>query len=181
MQTQLHTQLSEILQKQFHFREFRPGQLGALTTLITHGRLLCIQPTGHGKSLLYQLPSILQEGIIPIPSRTWIARNTIVNLLANYLKIPAYLDLLYWHEQPLARQGELLNNDQRRHNVNQCMWVAPINKELPKGSILLLDDYTGSGATLNEAARALREHTNNEIIPFTLAAVKWRLGKKGMI
>lgn len=120
--------------------------------------------------------------IVPIPSRTWGARNTIAGLIASYLKIPIFQDLLFWQEQPNARQGELLNNDQRQHNVAQRM-RANLNKQVSGGAILLFDDYTGSGATLDEAARALRDYAGveNKIIPFTLAAVKWRLGKKGMI
>lgn len=121
--------------------------------------------------------------IIPLPSRTWPARDKLAGLLAKYLKIPVFLDLLYWDPIPLARQGELLNNDQRQYNVKQHMKVKSIKKEIPKGTVLLLDDYIGSGATLNEAASALREGTRmkNKIVPFTIAAVKWRLGKKGMI
>ena len=81
-----------------------------------------------------------------------------------------------------ARQGELLNNDQRRHNVENRMIIKQ-NVKLPKGAMLLIDDYIGSGATMNEAARALREskQIQNEIIPFTIAAVKWKVGKIGMI
>ncbi|OGT52694.1 MAG: hypothetical protein A3E84_02710 [Gammaproteobacteria bacterium RIFCSPHIGHO2_12_FULL_42_13] len=120
--------------------------------------------------------------IVAIPSRTWVARNIIIELLANYLRLPVFLDLLYWHEQPEARQGELLNNDQRQHNVANHM-RAKEDQFTPRGAILLIDDYIGSGSTLNEAARALRDQPGltNEIIPFTIAAVKWRLGKKGVI
>lgn len=120
--------------------------------------------------------------IVPIPSATWGARDGIINLFSNYLNIPALMNLLSWQEQPEARQGSLLNNDQRLHNVSQRM-RANLDKKIPSGTILLFDDYTGSGATLNEAARALREHAQitQEIVPFTIAAVKWRLGKSGMI
>ncbi len=120
--------------------------------------------------------------IVPLPSRTWYSRDDIVKRLASYVKIPALFDLLYWTNLPAARQGELLNNDQRRHNViNQMM--AETHISIPKGTILLFDDYVGSGATLNEAARALQEHCKikNTLLPFTVAAVKWRLGKRGMI
>ena len=53
----------------------------------------------------------------------------------------------------------------------------------PKGAILLLDDYIGSGATISEAARVLRKNANleQEIIPFTIAAIKWKLGQSGMV
>jgi len=120
--------------------------------------------------------------IVPLPSRTWYSRDDIIKRLAGYLKIPALFDLLYWTNPPDARQGELLNNDQRKHNVMNRM-LAETHFSIPKGTILLFDDYVGSGATLNEAARALREHgkINNIVLPFTVAAVKWRLGKRGMI
>ncbi len=132
-----------------------------LTDLMNHHKLSCI---------------------IPIPSRTWSTRDNIVTALANYLKIPTLLNLLHWDKPPETRQGELLNNDQRQHNVAQRMRTT-LDKTLPKGTILLFDDYIGSGATLNEAVRVLREHAKleNEIVPFTIAAVKWRLGKKGML
>ncbi len=120
--------------------------------------------------------------IVAIPSRTWQARENVITQLTAHLKIPVFTQLLHWHEQPTARQGELLNNDQRQHNVAMHMRCHDM-AALPDGPILLLDDYIGSGATLNEAARALREEAklSNEIIPFTIAAVKWRLGKCGMI
>jgi hypothetical protein len=37
--------------------------------------------------------------------------------------------------------------------------------------------------SIKEAARVLRKKskTTQEIVPFTLAAIKWRLGKRGMI
>lgn len=120
--------------------------------------------------------------MIAIPSKTWSSREGVIKRLASYLNIPAIHDLLYWNIPPDARQGELLNNDQRQHNVAHRM-MASTHYTIPHGTILLCDDYTGSGATLNEAARALREHgkITNPILPFTIAALKWRLGKRGMI
>jgi ATP-dependent DNA helicase RecQ len=119
--------------------------------------------------------------IVPLPSHTWLARDAMLHWLSNYLSIPALPDLLRWKQAPLARQGELLNNDQRRDNIAKRMLCA--DQKIPAGTILLLDDYTGSGATLNEAARALKENKRiqNEILPFTIAAVKWHLGKKGIV
>jgi predicted amidophosphoribosyltransferase len=52
---------------------------------------------------------------------------------------------------------------------------------LPAGALLLFDDYIGSGSTIKEAARALRKATDLPLIPLTIAAVKWRLGKPGFI
>ncbi|MBS0619890.1 MAG: hypothetical protein JSS61_00315 [Verrucomicrobia bacterium] len=52
---------------------------------------------------------------------------------------------------------------------------------IPSGTLLLLDDYIGSGATMKEAARALRTQTDQPLIPFTIAAIKWRLGSPGFV
>jgi len=120
--------------------------------------------------------------VISIPSRTWCMRGKFAEVIAEQIKVPALLDYLYWNEVPDARQGELLNNDQRRYNVNNKM-TAKVQQKIPSGPILLLDDYTGSGATIKEAARVLRKEAKKkqEIVPFTIATIKWRLGKRGMI
>lgn len=125
----------------------------------------------------------LQKGtfsaLIPLPSTTWKARHHAAALIAEYLQIPL-IDLLYWHEIPEKRQGELLNNDQRAANVHQKMSAKKV--ALPEGPILLFDDYIGSGATLREASRAIREIQKKPIlIPFTIALIKWKLGSPGFI
>jgi ATP-dependent DNA helicase RecQ len=44
------------------YAAFRPGQREAVETLLAHGRLLLVAPTGGGKSLCYQLPATLLPG-----------------------------------------------------------------------------------------------------------------------
>lgn len=130
--------------------------------------------------LLKHFGKIEARGIIPLPSHTWKAQMSILQLLSQHFNIPVIHDLLQWAEAPPQRQGELLNNDQRHHNVHKKM-KANSFLSLPKGSLILFDDYIGSGNTLKEASRAIRaEKTiNNDLIPFTIAAVKWHLGKPG--
>lgn len=118
--------------------------------------------------------------VTALPSNTWRSREFVAKELSEYLKVPLYLDLLTWSTAPEKRQGELLNNDQRHFNVEQKMQIN-LQGSPPNGALLLLDDYTGSGATLKEAARALRKRLDNTLVPFTLASVKWRLGKPGFI
>ena len=55
--------LESVLHEQFGFPDFRSGQREALEELLAGRRLLCIQPTGHGKSLLYQLPAAMLPGL----------------------------------------------------------------------------------------------------------------------
>jgi len=63
MQKDFSLLIYQILKTKFNFTEFRKGQYEAIHTLMTKDRLLCIQPTGYGKSLLYQLPALLLDGI----------------------------------------------------------------------------------------------------------------------
>ena len=77
----------------------------------------------------------------------------------------------------------VLNNDQRRQNVVDTMGVVMKPAQKVFGPYVLFDDYTGSGATFKEAARALRKEANvaNQLFPFALAAVRWKLGSPGMV
>jgi len=60
--------LQEVLHQQFGLPEFRTGQAEAIQELFAHQRLLCIQPTGYGKSLLYQLPAAMLDGVTVVIS-----------------------------------------------------------------------------------------------------------------
>jgi ATP-dependent DNA helicase RecQ len=60
--------LDGLLHQRFGFAEFRPGQRAGIEALLDGGNLLSIQPTGHGKSLLYQLPAALLEGMTIVVS-----------------------------------------------------------------------------------------------------------------
>ncbi len=118
--------------------------------------------------------------LIPLPSKTWKAQSCLLNLLSKHFHLPILEGVLAWKEPPAQRQGELLNNDQRHHNVHQRMQVVS-HSSIPSGALVLVDDYIGSGNTLKEAARALRQNKTikNELVPFTIASLKWHLGKPG--
>ncbi len=134
--------------------------------------------------LFQQFASLAKDhqlgALVPIPSRTWKAQHSLLHLLSEHFHLPILEQALSWKEPPASRQGELLNNDQRHHNVHQRM-QANIHLPIPSGALVLVDDYIGSGNTLKEAARALRvgKTIKNELIPFTIASLKWHLGKPG--
>ena len=59
---------SQTLQSVFGFSGFRPLQQEAVETILARRDLLMILPTGGGKSLCYQLPALLMEGITVVVS-----------------------------------------------------------------------------------------------------------------
>ena len=89
MQPNISQQLHKVLQDKFQFQNFRPGQLEAITLLMEHGQLLCIQPTGYGKSLLYQLPAMLLNGITLVISPLLALMRDQITQLQNRFNIPA--------------------------------------------------------------------------------------------
>ena len=52
----------------FQLKSFRPGQRAVIDTVFSGRDCVCIMPTGGGKSLCYQLPSIAREGLTLVVS-----------------------------------------------------------------------------------------------------------------
>lgn len=56
-------QLKELLKIHFNYGSFRPGQEKAIDNILKKKDTLVVLPTGAGKSLIYQLPALILEGI----------------------------------------------------------------------------------------------------------------------
>ena len=56
-------QLKELLKIHFHYGSFRPGQELAMDSILQGKNTLVVLPTGGGKSLIYQLPALVLEGV----------------------------------------------------------------------------------------------------------------------
>src|SRR5262245_66385519 len=52
----------------FRLSSFRPGQREAISAILAGQDCLCIMPTGGGKSLCYQLPSVARAGLTLVVS-----------------------------------------------------------------------------------------------------------------
>lgn len=57
-----------LLQQTFHLNQFRPGQEAAINALLAGRSALAVFPTGGGKSLCYQLPALLLDGLTVVVS-----------------------------------------------------------------------------------------------------------------
>ncbi|MBK1881192.1 RecQ family ATP-dependent DNA helicase [Luteolibacter pohnpeiensis] len=60
--------MREILAKHFGFEHFREGQEAVIERLIEGNSVLAVFPTGGGKSLCYQLPALLLDGLTLVVS-----------------------------------------------------------------------------------------------------------------
>ena len=62
------TTAAEILTSRFGYTEFRPGQQQVVESLLAGRSALAVFPTGAGKSLCYQLPALMLEGVTVVVS-----------------------------------------------------------------------------------------------------------------
>jgi ATP-dependent DNA helicase RecQ len=60
--------LEEALQRHFGWSAFRPGQREVLEALLAGRDCLAVLPTGGGKSLCYQLPALVRDGLVLVVS-----------------------------------------------------------------------------------------------------------------
>ncbi len=56
-------QLKQTLRRVFGVRDFRPGQEAVIRAVLEGRDTLAVMPTGHGKSLCYQLPALHLDGV----------------------------------------------------------------------------------------------------------------------
>ena len=61
------SKVREILSR-FDLNEFRPFQLESINVILSGHDLLLIMPTGGGKSLCYQIPSLVKQGVCLVVS-----------------------------------------------------------------------------------------------------------------
>src|SRR3954454_11488153 len=77
------TTAAEILTSRFGYREFRPGQQHVVESLLAGRSALAVFPTGTGKSLCYQLPALMLEGVTVVVSPLIALMKDQIDLLAR--------------------------------------------------------------------------------------------------
>lgn len=89
------------LKQRFGFDEFRDGQEAAISRLMDNRSVLAIFPTGAGKSLCYQLPALLLDGL-----------TVVISPLIALMK--DQLDFLITKGAPAARLDSTLSKEENR-------------------------------------------------------------------
>ncbi len=61
----------QILHSVFGYRNFREGQEAIIAAVLAGRDVFAVMPTGSGKSLCYQLPALMGEGLTIVVSPFW--------------------------------------------------------------------------------------------------------------
>lgn len=64
----IRKQIKELLSIHFSYSSFRPGQEQAIDSILNKRDTIVVLPTGGGKSMIYQLPALVLEGITIVVS-----------------------------------------------------------------------------------------------------------------
>ena len=111
--------LAATLQSHFGFSEFRGGQKEVIEALLADRPALAIFPTGGGKSLCYQLPAVLLDGLTLVVSPLIALMKDQVDTLRDRNIAAARLDSTLTAEEAHAIY------DQMRRGTLTMLYVAP--------------------------------------------------------
>ena len=102
-----HKIIEETLREAFGFDVFRMGQKAVVTRLVAGKSVLAIFPTGAGKSLCYQLPSLLLNGLTVVISPLIALMKDQLDFLLSRGAPAARLDSSLTREETLALYDSL--------------------------------------------------------------------------
>ncbi|GAA0455605.1 DNA helicase RecQ [Alkalibacillus silvisoli] len=109
----------------YGFSSFRPGQEEAIRSILNKNNTLAIMPTGGGKSLCYQIPSLVLDGTAIIISPLISLMNDQVEAL-NATDIPAtYINSSLDGSEQQHRLNEMVNGNYK------MVYVSPERFETP--------------------------------------------------
>jgi ATP-dependent DNA helicase RecQ len=112
-------QLEELLKIHYGFSTFRPGQEQALESILEGRDTVVVMPTGGGKSLIFQLPALILDGITVVISPLIALMKDQVDSLTK-VGIPAtFINSSLSPEETNSRLEEIKNGDYR------LVYIAP--------------------------------------------------------
>ena len=131
-----HSQKQECLRhlrETFGLSDYRPGQKKAVNTLLSGRDVMCILPTGAGKSLCWQLPALVHDGLTVVVSPLIaLMRDQVQHLQAA--GVPAVsLDSLMTQEERAASAALI------RQGRAKILYVSPERLKQPSFQRLCRD------------------------------------------
>lgn len=111
--------MNDLLKQYFGYDKFRPGQKEIIQKVIDQENVLGIMPTGSGKSICYQLPSLLLDGLTVVVSPLISLMKDQVDA-ANQLGIPATFINSSLDGYETARRFQEIDRQQYR-----LLYIAP--------------------------------------------------------
>ena len=143
------TDLHANLKRHFGFEAFRPGQEAVVRDALAGRDLLAVMPTGGGKSLCFQLPALLQRGVMIVVSPLIALMQDQVRLLADNGIPAAFVNSTLSRDGVSERLGAALRGELK------LLYVAPerlLMQEFLEGFLPRLEKEQGLTAfTLDEA------------------------------
>jgi ATP-dependent DNA helicase RecQ len=114
--------LPELLQKEFGFDNFKGNQEQIINNLLAGRDTFVIMPTGGGKSLCYQLPAIISDGVAIIVSPLIALMKNQVDLVRSYSSRD---DVAHFLNSTLNKSQQKTVKDDLLSGRTKMLYVAP--------------------------------------------------------
>ena len=145
--TQFET-LEQALKHYFGYDEFRLSQREIITTALANRDLLVVMPTGGGKSLCFQLPALLKQGVTIVVSPLIALMQDQVQQLADNGIAATFLNSSITTEERRERAAAIYNGEIK------LLYLAPerLNQEFISNFLVNLHQEVGiAGFAIDEA------------------------------
>src|SRR6476661_6106 len=114
--------LKKALQEHFGFDSFKGNQEAVIKNLLAGNDTFVIKPTGGGKSLCYQLPAIISEGVAIIVSPLIALMKNQVDLVRSYSSKD---DVAHFLNSTLNKKEIREVHDDLKNGKTKMLYVAP--------------------------------------------------------
>lgn len=112
-------EMAAVLEKNFGFTSFRPNQEEVIEALLSDRDVFVLMPTGGGKSLCYQIPALMKDGIAVVVSPLIsLMKDQVDSLVSNGISA-AYLNSTLSESESIDVKRRLLSGDLK------ILYVAP--------------------------------------------------------
>ena len=116
-------ELKKVLKEHFGFDTFKSNQEQIIKSLLGGHNVFVLMPTGGGKSLCYQLPSLIMEG-------TAIVISPLIALMKNQVDAVRHMSqsdgIAHFINSSLTRNQVEKVKDDIRNGITKLLYVAPV-------------------------------------------------------